>query len=68
MEDEEGKVEVELNLGFCLIHLLYILLPCGFTKLLGVYRVGREENISNKMIIMGVEHVMTFPNLFTYYE
>jgi hypothetical protein len=68
MEDEEGKVEVELDLGFCLIHLLYILLPCGFTKLLGVYRVGREENISNKIIIMGVEHVMTFPNLFTYYE
>jgi hypothetical protein len=68
MEDEEGKVEVELDLGFCLIHLLYILLPCGFTKLLGVYRVGRGKNISNKMIIMGVEHVMTFPNLFTYYE
>jgi len=68
MEDEEGKVEVELDLGFCLIHLLYILLPCGFTKLLGVYRVGREENMSNKIIIMGVEHVMTFPNLFTYYE
>jgi len=68
MEDEEGKVEVELDLGFCLIHLLYILLPCKFTKLLGVYTVGREENISNKMIIMGVEHVMTFPNLFTYYE
>jgi hypothetical protein len=45
MEDEEGKVEVdELDLGFYLIHVLYIILPCGFTKLLGVYRVGKEEN------------------------
>ncbi len=41
MEDEKGKVEVDkLGLGFCLIHLLYIILPCGFTKLLGVYKVG----------------------------
>jgi hypothetical protein len=68
MENEEGKVEVELDLGFCLIHLLYIILPCGFTKLLGVYRVGKEENISNKMTVMGAEHVITFLNLFTYYE
>jgi hypothetical protein len=45
MEDEEGQVEVdELDLGFCLIHVLYIILPCGFTKLLGVYRTGKEEN------------------------
>jgi hypothetical protein len=45
MEDEEGKIEVdELDLGFYLIHVLYIILPCEFTKLLGVYRVGREEN------------------------
>ncbi len=64
MENEEGKVEVELDLGFCLIHLFYIILPRGFTKLLGVYRVGKEENISNKMIVMGVEHVMTFPKFF----
>jgi hypothetical protein len=45
MEDEEGKVEVdELDLGFYLIHVLYIILPCGFTKLLGVYKVGKKEN------------------------
>jgi hypothetical protein len=49
MEDEEGKIEVnKLNLGFCLIHVLYIILPCGFIKLLGVYRVGKEENKANK--------------------
>jgi hypothetical protein len=45
MEDEEGKVELdELYLGFYLIHVLYIILPCGFIELLGVYKVGKEEN------------------------
>ncbi len=69
MEIEEGKVEVdELNLGFCLIHVLYIIMPYGFIGLLGVYRVSKEENRASKMIIMGVEHVIAFPNLFTYYE
>jgi hypothetical protein len=69
MEDEKEKVEVdELDLGLCIIHVLYIILPCGFTKLLGVYKLGQEENRSNKMTIMGVEHVNAFPNLFTYYE
>jgi len=55
MEDEEGKVEVDkLDLGFYLIHVLYIILPCGFIELLGVYRVGKEENRANKMTIVGV--------------
>ncbi len=45
MEDEKAKVEVdELDLGLCLIHVLYIILPCGFTELLGVYKVGQKEN------------------------
>ncbi len=45
MEDEKGKVEVdELDLGLCLIHVLYIILPCGFTKLLGVYKVRQKKN------------------------
>jgi hypothetical protein len=69
MEDEKGKVEVdELYLGFYLIHVLYIILPCGFTELLGVYKVGKEEIRTNKMIVMGAKHVIAFPNLFTYYE
>ncbi len=69
MEDEEGKVEVhELNMQFYLIHALYITLPCGFTKLLGAYKVGKLKNRSNKMIVMGVEHVIIFHNLFIYYE
>jgi hypothetical protein len=30
MEDEEGKVQVnELDLGFYIIHVFSILLPCG---------------------------------------
>jgi hypothetical protein len=69
MENEEGKVEVdEIDLGFCLVHVLHIILPCGFVKLLGVYKVSKKENRTNKMIVMGVEHVIAFPNLFTYYE
>jgi hypothetical protein len=52
MEDEEGKIKIdELDLGFCVIHVLYIILPCGFTKYLGVYKVGKEENKSNKMLL-----------------
>jgi hypothetical protein len=69
MEDGEGKIEVdEINLRFCLIHEFYIIIPCGFIKLLRVYKIGKEENKSNKMTIMGVEHVIVFLNLFTYYE
>ncbi len=69
MEDEKWEVEVnELDLGFCLIHVLYIILPCGFTELLGVYKVEQEENKSNKMTIMGAKHVIAFLKIFTYYE
>jgi hypothetical protein len=46
----------------------YIILPCGFIELLAIYIVGKEENRANKMIVMGVEHVVAFPNLSTYYE
>ncbi len=35
---------------------------------LRVYRVCKEENKANKMIIMGAEHVIILPNLFTYHE
>ncbi len=36
---EEGKpIEVdELGLGFCLIHVFNVVLPCEFTNMLGVY-------------------------------
>jgi hypothetical protein len=41
---------------FCLIHVIYIILPCGFIIFLQIYRLGKEENKSNKMIVMGVEN------------
>jgi hypothetical protein len=44
MQNEKEKIEVkELDLGFCLIHVLYIILPCGFTKSLGGHRVGEKK-------------------------
>jgi hypothetical protein len=46
MEDEKWKVEVDkLDLGLCLIHVLYTILLCGFTKLLGVYKVCYNLNL-----------------------
>jgi hypothetical protein len=67
MENEKGKIEIN-KLGFCLIHVHYIIIPCGFTNLLRVYRVGNFFLKTNKMIVMGVKHVITFPKFFTYYE
>ncbi len=65
MENEEGKVEVDkLDLGVCLIHVLYIILPCGFTKLLGVYKVDKEKNRTNKLIVMNFEHAINFSYFF----
>ncbi len=54
---QEGKpVEVdELGLGFCLIHVFYVVLPCGFTNMLGVYMIELKGSIINKITIMNVE-------------
>jgi hypothetical protein len=69
MENKKGKVEVnKLDLGLRLIRVLYIILPCGFIELLGVYRVRKEENRANKMTVMGAEHVITFVKFSTNYE
>ncbi len=35
---------------------------------MGVYKVQKERKKLNKMIVMGVEHVIAFPKFFTYYE
>ncbi len=61
-------MEYEIDLVFCLIHVLYRVLPCGYTNLMGAYRIERKHNRVNKMTILGVEQVLIFPNLFTYYE
>jgi hypothetical protein len=43
MEIEERKVEIdEIDLGFCLIHVLYAILPCGYKNLIGVYRIEKN--------------------------
>jgi hypothetical protein len=69
MENKKGKVEVnKLDLRLHLIHVLYIILPCGFIELLGVCRVGKEENRTNKMTVMGAEHVITFFKFSINYE
>jgi hypothetical protein len=64
---EERKVEIdEIDLGFCLIHVLYRALPCGYIDLMGAYRIGRKHSRVNTMIILGAKQVLAFPNLFTY--
>ncbi len=66
MEIEERKVDIDL--GFCLIHVLYKILPCGYTNLMGVYKIERKHSKMNKMIILGAKQMLVFPDLFTYYE
>jgi hypothetical protein len=66
MEIEKGKVEIdEIDLGFCLIHVLYKVLPYGYMDLMGAYRIERKHNRVNKMTILGVKQILVFPNLFT---
>jgi hypothetical protein len=69
MEIEEGKVEIdEIDLGFCLIHVLYRVLPYGYTYLMGVYKFERKHSRMNKMTVLGAKQVLAFPNLLTYYK
>ncbi len=67
--EEVKPVEVdELGLGFGLIDVFYVVLPCGFTNMLGVYIIELKGSLMNKMTIMNVEQVVAYSNLFTYYE
>ncbi len=69
MEIQERKVEMdEIDLEFCLIHVLYRVLPCGYKDLMGAYKIERKHNRTNKMTILGAKQVLACPNLFTYYE
>lgn len=43
-------------------------LPHGYIDTLGFYRMGKKDSRVNNMIHLGIEQVLTFPNLFTYYE
>jgi hypothetical protein len=69
MEIEERKVEMdEIDLEFCLIHVLYRVLPCGYKDLMGAHRIERKHNKMNKMTILGAKQILVCPKLFTYYE
>jgi hypothetical protein len=46
----------EIDLGFCLIHVLYKVLPCGYTYLMGAYRIERKHSRVNKIIVLGVKN------------
>jgi hypothetical protein len=69
MEREEERVELdEINLGFCLLHILFKVSPCGYIELMGAYKVEKRNEKTQKMIILGVELIVTYSNLFIYYE
>jgi hypothetical protein len=54
MEIEEGKVEIyEIDLGFCLIHVLYMVLT--YVYLMGSYRIEKIYSGMNKMIVLGAK-------------
>ncbi len=42
---EKGKVEInEIDLKFCLFHILIMVLPCGFSNVLGIY-INLEKKV-----------------------
>jgi hypothetical protein len=46
MDFEEGEVEVnKIDLGSYLIHFFNMVLPCGYTNLMVVYRIERKNLI-----------------------
>jgi hypothetical protein len=69
MERKEGRVEViEIDLGFCLLHILFKVSPCGYVEVMGAYKVKKKDENIQKMIVLGAELVITYSNLFIYYE
>ncbi len=54
MEIEEREVEIdEIDLGFYLIYVLYMVLPCGYLDLMVVYRNESKHSGVNKMFVWG---------------
>jgi hypothetical protein len=61
MEIKERKMQIdEIDLGFCLIHVIYMVLPYGYIDLMGVYRIERKHSGMNKMIVLGAKQVLKF--------
>jgi hypothetical protein len=52
---EETKVEVnEVELGFCLLHVYYIIYPCGLNDQLRVYILEKNSGKVNKMFMLKI--------------
>jgi len=67
MEIEEGKVEIkEIDFGFCLIHVFYMVLFYGYIDLMGAYKIKRKTVELIIRLFWGPNKYL--PNLFTYYE
>ncbi len=63
----ERKVEIEeIDFGFCLIHVFYMVLFCGYIDLMGAYRIKRKIVELIRWLFWGQNKYL--PNLFTYYE
>ncbi len=58
----------EIDLGFCLIHVLIVVLPCGFLDVLKVYILQKQDHQITKMIELGVEYMVAYSNLFIQFE
>jgi hypothetical protein len=69
MEREEKRVEVdEIDLGFFKLHILFKVSPRGYVEAMGTYKVEKRDEKIQKMTVFGAKLVITYSNLFTYYE
>ncbi len=68
MEREEERIEVdEIDLIFCLLHILFKVSPCGYVEVMGAYRVKKKDEKIQKMIALGAELINnSYSNLITY--
>jgi hypothetical protein len=65
MEREEERVKVdEIDLGFCLLYMIFKVSPCGYVKVMGTYKVEKRNEKIQKMTILGAELVITYSNWF----
>lgn len=63
--EKELRVEVdEVDLGFCLFHVFYIICPCEFIDQLRMYKSRKSNGKINKMYVLGVKHVII--KIFSY--
>jgi hypothetical protein len=69
MKREEERVEVdEIDLGFCLLHILFKVSPCGYVEVMGAYIVEKRNEKIQKMTILGAKLFITYSKKFTNHE